>query len=784
MTRTHLLAFFLLTTSLTSAIFAQERLASFAEPSISADGAEVAFISGGDIWTVPATGGDARLLVSHPAHDTHPLYSPDGKSLAFVSNRTGNGDVYLLNFAAGSLTRITYDDGNDQLSGWSPDSQWIYFHNSSLDISSMNDVFRVHASGGTPMQVSADRYVNEFFAAPSPDGKRLALSAHGIANGQWWRKGHSHLDEAEIWVMQDTSPATYQRITDYGAKDLWPMWSADGKQIYFISDRSGAENIWSVSPGSTARKLTEFTSGRALWPNISRNGKTIVFERDFGIWLFDVTSGTAREIGIQLRGTPAGNSVEHRRLTDSIEDFALSPDGKKIAFIQRGEVFAVSATDGGDATRLTSTTGRESQPAWLPDNRRLIYISDREGPGHLYLYDFSNDAEKQLTSGTSSDGSPRISPDGKLIAFQRNRKQIVVLDMDTGKERVLANANLFEQPLGSDRPIEWSPDGKWLAFLSARERLFTNVSIVPAPGGEARPASFLANVSSNTLSWSPDGLFLLMDTSQRTENGQVARIDLLPRTPKFREDQFRDLFRDDKQPQVTPETKPEEKKPSDEKDKDSKKPAPKVEINFEKIRQRLSLLPVGVDVGYQTISPDGKWLAMIATAAGQENIYIYSLDELSKEPAVTKQLTSTAGSKRVLQFKPDSKEIYYLEDARFQVVNFQDQKTRPLSATAEMDVEFAREREEAFLQGWRWLYENFYDENMNGVDWPAIRETYRPRINGAATPDEMRRLMSLMIGELNASHTGNLSSFQLHCKLHRSSRIALRSRSSTKHREN
>ena len=738
-------------------LFAQERLPSFGEPSIAPDLSEIAFISQGDIWSVPLAGGVAHLLVSSDSYDTHPLYSPDGKSLAFISNRTGNGDIYVLDLSAGSLRRVTYDDGVDQLSAWSADSQWLYFHNNVLDIAAMNDIFRVRAAGGTPMQVSAERYVNEFFAAPSPDGAQLALCAHGIASSQWWRNGHSHLDESEIWLMKESGG--YQRITDYGAKDLWPMWSVSGPQLFFVSDRSGAENIWSVAPGEAARQLTHFTDGRVLWPNISAGGKIIVFERDFGIWIYDVASATAKPVTIQLRGATQANSVEHRKLTDGMDDFALSPDGKKIVFINRGEVFAASARDGGDAVRLTTTGGRESQPAWLPDNHRVIYVSDREGPSHIYIYDFTNDSEKPLTSGNSSEGSPRVSPDGKMIAYQRDRKQIVVLDLESKKERVLATADLFEQPLGAERPLEWSPDSKWIAFLSAGNRLFTNVTVVPAAGGEARPVSVLANVSSNTVSWSPDGRFILMDTSQRTENGQIARIDLKLRTPKFREDQFRELFEEEKpkqpaEPENKTKTTPEKKETPSTPAKDAQKAPPKVEINFENIYQRTTLLPVGVDVLSQTISPDGKWVAMIATAANQQNIYLYSLDELSKEPPVARQLTSTAGEKRVLQFTPDNKEIYYLEAGAFSIVKLEDQKARGLAVSAEMDVDFERERNETFDQGWRWLNENFYDEKMNGVDWLAARDKYGPRAKGAAIPAEMRRIMSLMIGELNSSHCG------------------------------
>ena len=198
------------------------------QPAISPDLSEIAFVSGGDIWSVPASGGDAHLLVSNPATESRPLYSPDGKRLAFISTRTGNGDIYVLDLATGALKRITFDDGFDQLDAWSRDGRWLYFSSTSHDISGMNDIYRVSAQGGTPMPVSDDRYTNEFFGAPSPDGHQLALTARGIASSQWWRKGHSHLDESEIWLMRDGESRTYERITDGGAKEIWPMWGQQG----------------------------------------------------------------------------------------------------------------------------------------------------------------------------------------------------------------------------------------------------------------------------------------------------------------------------------------------------------------------------------------------------------------------------------------------------------------------------------------------------------------------------------------------------------------------------
>src|SRR4051794_4960377 len=162
-----------------------------AEPSPSPDHHEIAFVSGGDIWTVPFGGGEARLLVSNPATESRPLYSPDGTQLAFVSNRTGNGDVYVLSLATGNIRRVTWDDGNDQLDGWSRDGKFLYFSSTSHDIAGMSDVYRVQATGGTPMVVAGDRYATEYWSAPSPDGATIAITARGMPFAQWWRNGHS-----------------------------------------------------------------------------------------------------------------------------------------------------------------------------------------------------------------------------------------------------------------------------------------------------------------------------------------------------------------------------------------------------------------------------------------------------------------------------------------------------------------------------------------------------------------------------------------------------------------
>jgi tricorn protease len=422
----------------------EARTALFAEPDPSPDGSQIAFVSGGDIWVAPATGGDARLLVAHPANDFRPRWSPDGRHLAFVSTRSGNGDIYVLELATNAVRRLTFDDFAEQLDAWSPDGEWIYFSATTQDIAGMNDVYRVRASGGTPMRVAGDRYASEYWAAPSPDGRRLAITARGTTAGQWWRRGSSHLDESEIWTLALDATPTYTRVSTGQrpgkGRDVWPMWSPDGQTLYYVSDRGGPENIYRQPvAGGEAVAITSFTDGRVLWPRLSRDGSTIYFERDFRIFALRLAGGAPTPLAITLRGAPTVPGPQRLVLNSDVQSFALSPDARKLALVVRGEIFAADAKDGGEATRVTSSIAPEAMPAWAPDSRRLVYSSWREERGRLYLYDFVARTERALTAG-GDDINARWSPDGKLVAFVRGGRELRVVDVATGAERVLARA--------------------------------------------------------------------------------------------------------------------------------------------------------------------------------------------------------------------------------------------------------------------------------------------------------------------------------------------------------
>ncbi|RYY70948.1 MAG: peptidase S41, partial [Chitinophagaceae bacterium] len=296
-----------------------------------------------------------------------------------------------------------------------------------------------------------------------------------------------------------------------------------------------------------------------------------------------------------------------------------------------------------------------------------------------------------------------------------------------------------------------------IAFTAKSVKSFANLHIVSSEGGTARAASFLANSSSGNVSWSKNGKYILYGTTQRTENRVIARVDLVKQLPKFREEQIQKMFGDPMVPAPAtpaPAANNKAQSGSDSLFKPTKKEKDTTTINWDDIGGRLNILPLGIDVSEFQISPDGNMLALISAVAGQRNIFTYSLDELSKEPSVLKQITTTPGSKTDLQFSPDGRDLYYSEQGRIQSVNLDSRQSKPVFATAAMDVDFDKEKLALFKQIWEVQNKGFYDPGFHGTDWGAVKKTYEPLVEGAATPEEFRRIISLMLGELNASHSG------------------------------
>ena len=517
------------------------------------------------------------------------------------------------------------------------------------------------------MTVSADRYTSEFFAAPSPDGQRVAFRARGNSAGQWWRKGHSHLDESELWLMHDAATPRYEQLTERGAKQMWPMWTRRRQEpVLRLRSQWRAEPVAAHARCGPAAGHALHRRPRAVAHHLLRRPDDRVRAR-----LRDLEDGhvgrpcsASADRQARCAGDAAARSRDAQQRVPGSLDLARWPQSgvRRPRRNLGGRLHETAATP--SASPAASRASRRS--SWTPDSRRIVYVSERNGIGQLFLYDFTTSGETQLTSATLGDSAPVVSPDGKTLAFVRDGKELRALDLASKQERVLAKGHLSR----SNRGLAWSPDNRWIAYIGVTNPSFRNIFAVPA-GRRREPRRHRdAQRQRQQRSWSPDGTYIIFNTNQRTEPGEAVRVDLILKTPRFREDRFRDLFRDE------PPRAGGRREPGRQTKRRVRRRRTPVDIVFDDIRRRLSILPVGVDVNAQSISPDGRSLLLTATAEGQQNLYVYSLDELSREPAVARQLTSTAGAKADAQFTPDSREVFYLEQGRITVIPIETRQAR------------------------------------------------------------------------------------------------------------
>jgi len=729
----------------------------FAEPSVSPDHSEIAFLSGGDVWSVPSAGGTARLLAATGGLARRPLFSPDGKRLAFSSAQPGASGVYVLTLDGGALRRLTHDDQPADVSAWSADGRFIYFSSVSHNIVYDADVYRVAVDGATPMRVLHEDYVGANDAAPSPDNSAIAFVRNGFP--QWWRRGHSHMDETEI-VVAHPGARRFDTVAS-GGKNQWPMWSRDGGTLYFASDRGGSDELWAHGADGRLRQLTSLKGGRVLWPSISRDGRLIAFERAMKIWTYDIDSGATRQLAIVARGLPAVLTQRHVTQSSRFTSLALSPDGKKIAFVGRGRVFAASAQEGGEALLVTTRDDAAyDDPVWAAGSRRIAYVVDRGTEQSIATYDFPDGPQRVITPAGHHDDYPHWSPDGKSLAFVRDGRELHLMDVATRADRIVAHGIMDRRPYGDLGNIAFSPAGDWIAYADQDRGGFTNAYVVRTSGGTPRAVTFLPNGNGGPLAWAPDGTRLFFVTSQRTENGTIAQVDLVPRSPRFREDAFRKLFPEEPRPELPSRTIPTQPASASPKPQGIATPAPspaakrETTIDFIDIRERVSFVQTGLDVQRVVVTPDSKTLVLVANAAGQENLYAFSIDETSADEQVAKQLTSTAGHKADVAISPDGRSAIYLDAGRAFLADLSGKGAKPLGLAAEFDVDFAHDKPVVFAQAWSLLDRWYADPAFHGANWPAVRSEYEPYALAARTPPEFYRVLSLMIGELNSSHTG------------------------------
>jgi tricorn protease len=705
-------------------------------PAFSPDGKQIAFSYMGDIWVAPAEGGNAIRLTVHPAHDIRPRFSPDGKWIAFNSNREGNYDIFLMPAKGGKPKRLTYHSADDILGDWSPDGRWIVF--SSNRDHRFAQIYLLEVETGYVRRLTSDE-TNLHSPTFSPDGRYIVFCRGGTS---WWRKGYRGSANSEIWRLPITiegdriATGKPERLTYYEGNDWFPMVSPDGT-LYFVSDRTGVFNIWRMpligtrgeGRGTGESKVEQVTNhaDRVLYPNLSRDGKFIVYEHDFSLWVVPTKGGEPKRLTIFAPSDEPQNRLQRLALTSQATEFALSPDGKQIAFVVRGEIFVVNVEKGGEAKRITDHPYRDFDIDWSPDGKKLAFVSERDGNREVYIVDIRTRELKRLTNTPdAAESNPKWSPTGNYVAFIRGPfgRQLCWVDVNTGEEKVVVEGPFIGE-------FAWSPDGRWICF-NRRDPAnnVTDLYIVPWNGGEPVNVTRMPYWNGSIV-WTKDGKNIVFRSNRTDDNVDIYVLPLERPKEKLDEEEGES------------EKKPQERK-------EGEKKMPEVKIDFTDIHKRIRRLTATVfNEGSFAVSPDSKTVVFVATPVDQPEIWSVPLEGGS----LTRLASGVLASQ--LQFSPDGNRIYFLSTGG--TIRY---LTRPAGSlgsvnfTARLTVDRVVELQHMFDEGWRLLREQFYDEKMHGVDWDAMREKYRPLIEHVAAKEDFYALVSMMLGELNASHLG------------------------------
>ena len=745
-------------------------------PAISPDGKTIAFTYKGDIYSVAVNGGTAKQLTFHKAHDYEVVWSKNSKNLAFASNRFGNFDVFTMDAQGGAATRLTFHSTDETPYSFSADDKHVLFGAARQDAvthrqypeSDQPELYSVPMAGGRIDQVLT--VPAEAVRVNSEGTKFVYHDKKGYENT--FRKHHVSAITRDVWEY-NVATGKHKMLTNFKGEDRNPVYSADEQFIYYLSEESGSYNVHKMnSEGSGKEQLTEFKTHPIR--SLSVGNGTMSFSYDGELYTFR-EGETPKKVAILLRTQNATNTLEYVAVNGGVSEMDISPNGKEIAFISRGEVF-VTAVDGSLTKRLTNTAEQERFVKFMPDGKAVAYASERDGKWSIYKttkirkeepYFFASTILKEDTLLTANTDVylPEFSPDGNLIAYIEGRRTLKVKNLKTNLIVTLLTPNELYHFSDGDKYYQWSPDSKWLLvdwgvtlsnseilLISADGKSRTNLTesgyydVLPKWVNDGNQIIWLANrnglksyATSGQSEFDVYSMFLTKDGWDKF-NMTKEEYDLVKLIKEGNEKKDADV-----------KEKSDAKKKKKAKNTDAEKAKIKpLKFDLEDVQDRKSRLTIhSSKLADAVLSKDGEKLYYLTRFEKDLNLW-----ETEIRTKNTKMLLSLGANSGSLKWDKKQENLFLLADGQIAKVDVKGGKQEPVKLKSEMVLDADAERQYMFDHIWLRTNGMFYHSNFHGIDWKAMRAAYQKYIPHIGNSYEFAEMVSELLGELNVSHAG------------------------------